>query len=271
MAGDISERIPVTTRGDEFDRLAMTLNGMLGKVEDLIIELRITTESIAHDLRSPLTRLRGHIEQSLSVTSEKHNSKPYLDKALIETDQILKNLNALLSIARLELGIPNEQMCDVPLKELLENVCDFYAPLVEENEMELQLSISLDDMVTIKANAQLIIQAIANLIENAINYAGKNAKIRIMALNENASIVISVSDNGPGIPEHERVLATQKFIKLSPERKALGMGLGLYLVTAIAKIHGAIILLEDNNPGLKISFIFQEEIHDKKSNKLASF
>lgn len=258
MSGDISRRIPITEKGDEFDHLSMTLNSMLSKVEDLINELRVTTESMAHDLRSPLTRLRTSLEQSLTEIDKNSASKNSVEKAIFETDRILKNLNFLLSLARLEIGLSDDQMNDVKVYDLMEDVCDLYAPLVEEQGMILDQSLLLGENDMIKANAQLIIQAIANLIENAIKYAGAKAIIKVSADQKNDKIVISVSDNGLGIPKNERARVTQRFTRLSVERKEEGMGLGLYLVSTIAKIHNAQMELDDNNPGLVVRLVFSK-------------
>lgn len=260
MSGDISRRIPITEKGDEFDHLATTLNSMLSKVEDLINELRVTTESMAHDLRSPLTRLRTSLEQSLLDIDKGAPSKLGIEKAIFETDRILKNVNSLLSLARLEIGLSDEQMNDVNVHDLMEDVCDLYAPLVEEQGMSLEQSFYVNEDDKIKINAQLVIQAIANLIENAIKYAGKKAVIRVSAIKEGNTVIISVADNGLGIPENERVRVTQRFARLSAERKEEGMGLGLYLVATIAKIHNAQMELDDNDPGLVVRLIFSQDI-----------
>ncbi len=254
MDGDISQRIPLTAKHDEFDQLAMTLNEMLGKVEDLIEELKIATESMAHDLRSPLTRLRSHLEQSQNKLNNDPSAGAAIEQAIVETDRILKDLNSLLNIARLETGLSETQMKNVDLSALLTDVYELYSPLAEENGMGLALSIPQDDII-IKANAQLIAQAISNLIENSIKYAGEGAKINISAEKTGGSITVNISDNGPGISKENRDKAIQRFIRLSPERKSTGMGLGLYLVSIIVKIHKFELKLDDNAPGLSTKII----------------
>ncbi len=177
MDGDISNRIPITSQNDEFDRLAGTLNEMLSKMEDLIEELRVATESMAHDLRSPLTRLRSQLEQ----IAAKGEDRDDIEKAISETDRILKDLNALLNVARLETGLKESQTEDVVISELMEDVCDLYSPLAEEKGMRFVSSISLADDVRAKMNAQLMAQAISNLIENAVKYAGSGKTIIVSA------------------------------------------------------------------------------------------
>lgn len=250
MEGDISKRITLTEKNDEFDQLATTLNQMLTKVEDLIEELRVATESMAHDLRSPLTRLRGHLEQSQASLKDNEN----IEKAIIETDRILKDLNALLNISRLEAGLTDAQKKEILLSEFLANIAELYIPLAEENDMSLSLQIPPHELKII-ANAQLLAQAISNLIENAIKYAGKGATIILSAHQNENSITVSVADNGPGIAKENREKAVERFVRLSPERKEKGMGLGLYLVSVITKIHNFKFMLEDNNPGLIANII----------------
>ncbi len=249
MEGDISKRITVTEKNDEFDQLATTLNQMLAKVEDLIEELRVATESMAHDLRSPLTRLRGHLEQSHANLKDNKASSENMEKAITETDRILKDLNALLNISRLETGLTDAQKKELNLPDFLANIAELYVPLAEENDMSLILQIPEQELKII-ANAQLLAQAISNLLENAIKYAGDGAEI-ILSAHQNENITtISVSDNGPGIAKENREKALQRFVRLSPERKDKGMGLGLYLVSVITKIHNFKFTLEDNDPGL---------------------
>ena len=255
MGGDISKRIPVTKQNDEFDQLSETLNEMLSKVDDLINELRVATESMAHDLRSPLTRLRGHLEQSYLKLDEQSSTAINIEKAIFETDRILKDLNALLNVARLETGIVNSQMEDVRLFDLLNDVSELYIPLVEESEMTISTSISIDQDIKVKMNAQLMAQALSNLIENAIKYAGRGADISISAIRNKDHISIMIADDGPGIPSADRKKALQRFARLSPERKEGGMGLGLYLVSVILKIHKFELSLLDNKPGLKAEII----------------
>lgn len=255
MDGDISKRIPLTKQNDEFDQLSETLNEMLSKVDDLINELRVATESMAHDLRSPLTRLRGHLEQSYSKQIEKSETAVDLEKAIFETDRVLKDLNALLNVARLETGLVDRQMQDVSLFELLNDVSELYTPLVEESGMSITSQLSIDKDYKIKMNAQLMAQALSNLIENAIKYCGKGKNIAISAIKKEDYIFLIVSDDGPGIDKEDREKALERFSRLSPERKEGGMGLGLYLVSVILKIHKFEFSLLDNNPGLKAEII----------------
>ena len=255
MNGDISNRIPITAQNDEFDRLANTLNEMLGKVEELIDEIRVATESMAHDLRSPLTRLRSQLEQ----ISNDGGSSLEIESAISETDRILKNLNALLSIARLETGLNQDQTEDVSVATLLEDVCDLYGPLAEEKGMHFEQSIKLKKDHIVKMNAQLMAQALSNLIENAFFYAGEGKKIIVSAEETENSIALIIADNGPGISTENREKALERFSRLSPERSQGGMGLGLYLVSVIMKIHKFKLSLEDNEPGLRAKIIISWE------------
>ena len=255
MQGDRSQRIPLTGRNDEFDQMAETLNEMLGKVDDLIEELRVATESMAHDLRSPLTRLRGHLEQTQANLDVQSSSGQEIEKAISETDRVLKDLNALLNVARLETGLSENQMKRTSIAELLDDVCELYGPLAEEHNMTLVPSISIDHSIDVHMNGQLMAQAVSNLIENAIKYAGASKTIIISAEKQDDKLSICISDNGPGIPEESREKAIQRFARLSPERQEGGMGLGLYLVSVICRIHKFELLLEDNHPGLRAKII----------------
>ena len=212
---------------------------------------------MAHDLRSPLTRLRGHLEQSHSSLIENNPVGKNIEKAIFETDRILKDLNSLLNIARLETGLPETQKKEIDLGVFFADIAELYTPLAEENGMSLKLEVGAQGL-KINANAQLMAQAISNLIENSIKYAGEGAKINLSAYQNQNSIKLCVSDDGPGISKEDRQKAVQRFVRLSPERKEKGMGLGLYLVSVITKIHKFELLLEDNEPGLQVVIIIPD-------------
>ena len=250
IEGDLSRRIPLRHSGDEFDSLASNLNAMLDRIEELMDDVRRVSDSIAHDLRTPLARLRNRLEL-LCIDAERHNGDADLAKqAMADADGLLETFNALLRIARIETRQRREAFDKLDMGTLLHDVVELYEPLAEEKGQSLKLQI--DDIVHLRGDRDLLFQAMANLLDNAIKYTPSQGRIRVTLEARDGHGRITLADSGPGIPETERQQVFQRFYRLEKSRTSPGSGLGLSLVEAVAKIHGMTMKLEDNQPGLRV-------------------
>lgn len=258
MGGDLSRRIAVTGAGDEFDALAQNLNNMLDRIEALMSGLREVSDNIAHDLKTPLTRLRNAAEAALMDPQGPSAYKEGLEHTIEKADELIKTFNALLLVARLEAGVLEENAEAFEAGKLVRDVAELYEPVAEERGLKLELAV--EDGVRLTANRQLVGQAVANLIDNAIKYSAKVAKteprrdatIRIGLRNVDGTVEISVADCGPGIAPDDRERVLKRFVRLEKSRTEPGTGLGLSLVQAVAHLHGGTVRLEDNAPGLRV-------------------
>jgi signal transduction histidine kinase len=253
MAGDFSQRIR-TDGGDEFNELAQNLNAMLERIERLLVSMRQVTDDIAHDLRTPLTRMRSRIEVALMGEPSKDETRELLAATLQDADRLIETFNALLSIARAEAGAQHGEWERIDLTELARDVVDLYEPLAEERGISLQLVGGKG--AVIQGHRQLVAQAIANVTDNAVKYTPDGGIVTIVTGGSPAPFVI-VTDTGPGIPPELREKAKQRFVRLDQQRSTPGSGLGLSLVEAVAKLHDARLELGDNTPGLKVSLVFR--------------
>jgi signal transduction histidine kinase len=250
IAGDLTRRVPLNGSGDEFDVLAENLNRMLDRIERLMRGLREVTDSVAHDLRTPLNRLRNRLEESAARLSASGAQAGEIERAIAETDQLIGTFNALLLIAETDAGTTRAAMSALDVVEVAADVVELYEPLAEEKHVGLALLPSAP--VTIEGNRSLIAQALANLVDNAIKYTPAGGKVRIRAAVSSQGVELSVADSGPGIPEADRSRVTERFVRLEASRNSPGTGLGLSLVAAVAHFHNAELALEDNVPtGLK--------------------
>jgi signal transduction histidine kinase len=253
MQGDLSQRIPATGSGGELDALAGNLNEMLDRIEGLMSGLREVSDNIAHDLKTPLNRLRNAAEAALRDPRGGEAYREGLENTIERADDLIKTFNALLLIARLEAGPLEESIETFDLGRFVEDVSELYTPAAEE--AGFALSIETQSGVFVRANRQLIGQAVANLIDNAIKYSrggepGSVITVRAYRIEDRAAI--SVGDHGPGITPDDRERALKRFVRLEASRTKPGTGLGLSLVAAVARLHHGEIRLEDNQPGLKV-------------------
>jgi signal transduction histidine kinase len=251
MGGDRSERLPITGTKDEFDRLSESLNQMLDRINHLDDGVKQMSDNIAHDLKTPITRLRNKAEEAFTLDQKPEMQQEKISDIIEDCDNIVKTFDALLMISRVESGASVAKMQALNLSELLHDVHELYEAVSEEEDKELILDIDLPDNLEIKANRELLSQAIANLINNALKYGG--AKIELTSHIDGQKILICLSDNGNGIPAEDRSKVTKRFVRLDASRNKSGNGLGLSLVKAIAELHKGNIMLEDNNPGLKVT------------------
>ncbi len=253
MAGDLSQRIPEGRGRDEFESLAGELNAMLERIEQLMKSTREVTENVAHDLRSPLTRLRGRAEMALMKSDDGVGRKEALQKVVEETDGIVSTLNAILSIAQIESGARRE-WTEVDLADVCRDGADLYEALAEEKGVRFVAEIG--DVAPVKGNRQLIAQAVANLLDNAVKYTPAGGSVALRLAGDGSHGIVTVADTGPGIPPELREKALQRFVRLDESRSRPGNGLGLSLVKAVADQLGATLNLSDNQPGLRVSLIF---------------
>ncbi len=257
MHGDLGGRLPVAGTGDELDRLAENLNVMLERIEALMRGLKEVSDNIAHDLKTPLTRLRNRAEQALRSAKNEAEYRAALDNTIEESDGLIRTFNALLMIARAESGQAREDMAEFDAAEIAHDVGELYEPLAEEKGIALR--VEADTPAPLKGNRELISQALANLVDNSIKYVeprgdagnGAPAQIVVRALAEGDRILFSVADTGPGIPETDRARVVERFVRLEQSRSKPGSGLGLSLASAVARLHGGELILADNQPGLK--------------------
>ena len=265
MAGDLSRRIALSGSGDELDRLAESLNAMLARIEVLLLALREVSDNIAHDLKTPLNRLRNRAEAALRGGDGSGAYRDGLAKAIEEADELIKTFNSLLLIARLEGGAIAESMARLDPAAIVGDVAELYEPAAEE--AGLILAVSAQPGLSLVANRELVSQAVANLVDNAIKYSaeptaaaagaapsppsGSPNAITISLAQVGHSIEIAVGDRGPGVAPQDRARALQRFVRLEKSRSRPGAGLGLSLVAAVARMHGGAVRLEDNAPGLR--------------------
>jgi signal transduction histidine kinase len=268
MAGELDRRLPMTTggrsgRGDEFDRLAANLNVMLDRIEVLVQGLRQVSTDIAHDLRTPLGRLRRTLEAARENALVHPGSAvaPVIDQAIEEADALLNTFGALLRIAQIEVGTFRRGFGPVELSAILEDVLEVYAPTAEEKNQTLTRQIPAG--VAVPGARALVTQMLANLVENAIQHSplGAHIEVTLRAAGNREGLQLTISDDGPGIPEAERDKVFRRFYRLDASRSTPGNGLGLALVAAVADLHRAKIRLSDNSPhGLRVALTFAETI-----------
>jgi signal transduction histidine kinase len=241
--GDLSQRVPLTGSGDEFDQLAQNLNEMLDKVERLMVGMRQVTDNIAHDLRTPLSRLRARIEVTLIEKPDVVRYGDALRDTITEADRLLGTFNALLSIAEAESGSRRESLDTVDLSEIARDVAELYEPVAEEKGLALPIDIA--DRVMVRGDRHLLSQAIANLVDNALKYTAEGSVS--LSLHANSSMArIEVTDTGPGVPPDRRDAVFDRFVRLEGSRSSPGNGLGLSLVRAVAMLHEGAVWLADN-------------------------
>jgi signal transduction histidine kinase len=256
MAGDLAGRLPVAGTGDELDRLAEHLNAMLERIEALMRGLKEVSDNIAHDLKTPLTRLRNRCEQALRGSAGVDDYRAALESTIAESDDLIRTFDALLMIARAEAGQSRDNMTEFDAAEIARDVGELYEPLAEEKG--IALTVEAPAAAPVRGNRELVSQALANLIDNAIKYAGPDgqlngapAEIVVKAGNDGERISLSVADRGPGIAEADRGRVVERFVRLEQSRSEPGSGLGLSLAAAVARLHGGELKLEDNHPGLR--------------------
>jgi signal transduction histidine kinase len=251
MAGDLSGRLPVGRSGDELDRLAENLNAMLERIEALMVGLKEVSDNIAHDLKTPLTRLRNRAEDALAGAKGEGDYRAALERTIEESDALIRTFNALLMIARAESGQARDNMVTFDAAEIARGIQELYEPLAEDSGLSLAVE---TESAPVHGNRELIGQALANLVENAIKYGTpvghQDRRILIAARRVDDRVLLSVRDHGAGIAEADRGHAIERFVRLEASRTLPGSGLGLSLASAVATLHGGSLVLDDARPGL---------------------
>ncbi len=254
VGGDLSQRLPITGGGDEYDRLSTALNHVLARVEKLNAGVRAVSDNIAHDLRTPLTRLRNRAE-ALSRETKKAKREEVAMEIVAEADALIATFDALLLISQTQTGARNVPMDDVELRSLVEDLHELFEPSAEEEGGHLSLTVECTP--TVRGNRELLAQALTNLLDNALKYGhreGETPKVTLSLTCDETHARIAVADRGLGIDEADRVKVLTRFARLDASRSKPGSGLGLSLVEATAEAHGGALHLADNEPGLKATF-----------------
>jgi signal transduction histidine kinase len=254
LGGRAKTRVPFSEPGDEFDELARHFNVLLDENDRLIRRMREVTDDVAHDLRTPLARIRTRIETALTSDVDDPRAAETFHELLGETNRIIDTFNALIHIATIESHSLRDEMADVPLDEVVRDAVDLYRPLVEESGVEL-----VDrtvDRISVHGNRHLLSQAVANLLDNAIKYSADRGAIEVVARRSDGRAELVVRDRGPGIPAADRAHVLERFVRLDASRGLPGNGLGLSFVAAVAEHHGAELELSDADPGLRVRLRF---------------
>lgn len=257
MAGELGGRLPIAGTGDELDRLAENLNEMLERIEALMAGLKEVSDNIAHDLKTPLTRLHNRAEDALRAAKGETEYRAALEQTIEESEGLIRTFDALLMIARAESGHAREGMVEFDAAEVARDIGELYEPVAEEKGITLK--VEAETAAPVRGSRELISQALANLVDNAIKYAGPNratangesAQIIVRARDDGERILLTVADNGPGIPAADRPRVVERFVRLEQSRSLPGSGLGLSLAAAVARLHGGELTFDDNQPGLK--------------------
>jgi signal transduction histidine kinase len=250
MEGDLSARVPVRGSDDEIDQLVASLNEMLDRIQHLMEGLRQVTGDIAHDLRTPLGRLRQRLEDAREHATSTGEYAEATEAAIGEADTLLEIFSALLRIAQIEAGAQKSAFQEFDLSEMMRNLGEVYAPSAEDAQHKLEVAV--DNGATLVGDRQLIAQMVSNLVENALNHTPAGCTVRLALSRSGTGFTIEVADNGPGIPVAERDKVFDRFYRLDRSRTTAGSGLGLALVRAIATLHGLSTTLEDAKPGLRV-------------------
>jgi len=249
LGGSKEGRVALSPAGDEFDELASHFNRLLDENDCLVAQVREVTNDIAHDLRTPLQRMKGRLEAALAAPSTPPDARRIFEAFAVDTERLLDTFNGLLQLARLESDELRRSMLPIAVEVVVREVGELYAPLAEE--AGLALDVVVEAGLTVTADRELLAQAIANLIDNALKYGGGGDSIRVEAHRREGGVEIIVADHGAGIPESERERVLARLVRLDASRGIPGTGLGLSLAFAVARLHGGTIRLEDNRPGAR--------------------
>jgi signal transduction histidine kinase len=260
MSGDLTRRIPVRGDRDELDHLAINLNAMLDQIERLMMGMREVADNIAHDLRTPLNRLRNRLEGlTIGDGGTREEAITSLEGAISEADNLIATFNSLLLIAEAETGAHRDTLEPIDLRDVVRNITDLYEPVADERG--IRLNVSAPASVMVRGNRSLLARAAANLVENALKFTPKGGEVSVTAAApRDEAPYLSVRDSGPGIPEEDRERVMDRFVRLERSRNTPGSGLGLSLVAAVARMHDARVELDDNKPGLAAKLIFPRQI-----------
>ena len=255
IEGDLSRRVPIRDANDEFDELARNLNRMLDRIQALMATVKGVSDNIAHDLRTPMARVKTRLEMVRSAPPPPGEYEAWVDETMVCVDSVLDTFEALLKIAEVEAGGSRQSFATIDLTGVVADVAEFYEPLAEDNGQ--RLSVALRPVPAVIGNRDLLFRALANLVDNAIKYTPAGGHVEILLEQRAGLPEVVIADNGPGIPENARQEVFQRMHRLEASRCIPGSGLGLSLVAAVADLHGIVIRLDDNQPGLKVHLTFE--------------
>ena len=264
MQTGLGQRIPLRGSHDEWDELATNLNSMLDRIETLMREVKQVTDNVAHDLRTPLARIRGRLEKACNRQKGEGNDQALIGDTLAELDAILRMFSALMRISQIEAQDRTNGFRHINLSEIASEVVELFDAAAEETGV--QLTIAGSQSVLIRGDRDLLFEAMANLVDNAIKHGRHPGQVTVEVKESGGNAVISVGDNGPGIPANEYAQVFKRFYRLERSRLTSGNGLGLSLVAAVAHLHGARIEIGDNAPGLKIELRFSSPPSDARAD-----
>lgn len=253
MDGDLRHRIPHQGSGDEFDQLAITLNRMLDRISQLIAGIEGTTDNIAHDLRSPLTRHRARLEAALRERPTEADWPQWVEQNLGDIDQVLSTFQALLKIARIDSGVLRKEFVSVDLAKLCHDAVEYVEPLAEARD--IRLAVSIPEQASLQGHRDLLFQLLINVLDNALKYAPSASCVLLLCEQRNGNWLLRVADQGPGIPESEHLRVFERLYRLDSTRMMPGLGLGLSLVHAVVSLHHGEITLLDADPGLQVDVL----------------
>jgi signal transduction histidine kinase len=245
--GDLTHRVPLSGQGDEFDRLGASMNDMLDRIAALMTGLRGVSDAIAHDLRTPIARARAKMEESLTTAAGETELRAAMEEGIADLDNITRVFQALLRIAEAEAGARRAAFAPLDLPEVLRDAAEFYEAMAEAREQRLETA--LPEHLALVGDRDLLLQAVANLLDNAIKFTPPGGVIRLVARDTETQIEISVSDSGPGLSPQDREHALDRFFRADASRHMPGSGLGLALVRAVAQLHAGEVVLVDAIPG----------------------
>ena len=255
IQGDLSKRVETRSDGDEFAKLARNINAMLDQIQGLMDGMRQVSDNVAHDLRTPLARLQGRLEDALRQTGSDAPQREAIQSAIEETGAILDTFKALLRIARVESGLARESN-PIDLVAISESVVELYEPIAEDKSINLKLK--AESTSDVRGDPHLVFQAIANLLDNALKYTPTGGEVHLDVGTKQGTASVTISDSGPGIPDTQKDKVFQRLFRIDQSRSTPGNGLGLSLVSAVVKAHGASISLSDNDPGLVATILFPD-------------
>ena len=263
MQGELTARLPIRGSNDDLDRLSTSVNRMLGEIEHLVDELKVTGDEIAHDLRTPLTRVKARLENVMQKGTAVAHFKDAIEKSIIGLDQTFSVISALLRIRELEAGRRRSEFRAIPLDEILQALDELYQPLAEERRVVLTLG-PLQPTVVV-GDRELVTEAIGNLLDNALKFAPEGGIVDVRLIQQGACTLIRISDSGPGIALAEQEAVFNRFYRSSATKHVPGVGLGLSLVGAIARLHGIRISLHDDAPGFSVQLAFCRHFDGERS------
>ena len=258
IQGDLSHRLPTHRSGDELNTLSRTINGMLDQIEQLIHGIRNVSNAIAHDLRTPLAELRSRLEELALTKPSAEHTFAEIDAAVADVDQVIRIFNALLRLAEIDSGLRRSGFVPVDVAAVAAAAVEFYQPAAELRGTTLSLEIA--GPAPVRGDPVLLAQALGNLIDNALKYTPRDGTIMVaVRVGDGGSVEIVVADSGPGIPDAEKPKAVERFYRGDASRCTPGVGLGLSLVDAVARLHGSELNLEDNHPGLRARIVLTQD------------